>query len=222
MARRLHLFLLSLVAGAGLVPGGALAQEQGATVASPEPTPQVVEPQVERRTVKPPKVPTENFEVGVLLGAISIEDFGTSMVYGSRIAYHFTEDIFAEMSVGQAQAGKTSFEYPSGARKLLSDSQRDFTYYDLSLGWNVLPGEVFLGTKRAMPSALYVTSGVGSTRFGGDDHMTATVGAGVRLIVNDWLALHVDARDQMFKLDLLGNEKINHNLQFSISATAFF
>ena len=223
MDRRLDLLLLSVaVASGALAAGGAHAQSQSEAVGGSAQAPQVVEPEVERRVVKPVAVPTENFEIGPLIGITSIEDFGSHMVYGSRIAYHYTEDIFAEAVVGTTQTGKTSYELPTGTPPLLTQDQRKLTYYDLSVGWNVLPGEVFFGPKRAMPSAVYVTTGAGSTRFGGDDHFTATIGTGLRLLVNDWLAVHVDARDRMFKIDLLGRDQVTHNLEFTISLTAFF
>ena len=223
MDRRPHLFLLIVaVASSALAAPGAHAQSQAESVGGSAQAPQVVESEVERRTVKPAAVPTENFEIGAFVGIASIEDFGSNVVYGSRIAYHFTEDYFAEAIVGRTETGKTSYEYSTGARPLLSDDQRTLTYYDLTVGWNVLPGEVFLGRKRAMPSALYVTSGVGSTRFGGDDRFTASLGAGLRLLVSDSLAVHVDARDRMFKTDLLNNSQVTHNLEFTISLTAFF
>jgi len=143
-------------------------------------------------------------------------------VYGGRLAYHFTEDVFAEATLGTAKAGRTSYEDLSGSAELLSDDDRQFTYYDLSVGWNALPGEVFLGGRRAMPSAVYFTLGAGSTRFGGDDFFTVAVGAGYRLLVTDWLAVHVNARDLIFRSDLLGTDKTTQNLQFSFGLTAFF
>lgn len=222
MDRRRHLFLLSVaVASGALAAPGAHAQSQAETVGGSAQAPQVVEPEVERRVVKPVAVPTENFEIGSFIGTTSIEDFGSHMVYGSRIAYHVTEDIFAEAVVGRTQTGKTSYELQTGATQLLTDNQRELTYYDLSVGWNVLPGEVFLGRKRAMPGALYVTMGVGNTRFAGDDRFTATVGTGVRLLVNEWLAVHVDARDRLFKTDLIGRSQVTQNLEITISLTAF-
>ena len=221
MDRRPHLFLLIVaVASSTLAAPVAHAQSQGEAAGGSAQAPQVVEPELERRTVKPAAVPTENFEIGAFVGIASIENFGSNVVYGSRIAYHFTEDYFAEAIVGRTETGKTSFEFPPGATQLLTDDQRTLTYYDLSVGWNVLPGEVFL-SKRAMPSAVYVTSGVGSTRFAGDDRLTAILGAGLRLLVNDSLAVHVDARDRMFKVDLLNNDQVTHNLEFTISLTAF-
>jgi outer membrane beta-barrel protein len=175
MDRRLHILLLSGVALAGLAGASASAQE---AAAAPE-TPQVVEPQVERREVQRPEIDTENFEAGAFIGTISIEDFGSSFTYGARIAYHFTEDVFAEATIGTADAGRTSYEDLSGSVDLLTDSERTFTSYDLAVGWNALPGEAFFGGRRAMPSALYLTLGAGSTRFAGDDHFTVTLGAGL-------------------------------------------
>lgn len=223
MDRRLHLLLLSAVAGGALLAsGGARAQAQPDPVGASGEAPQVVEPEVERRKVEPVDIDTENFEVGLEVGTIGIEDFGSSMVYGSRIAYHFTEDFFGEAGFGMSKAGHTSYEDLSGAAHLLTNSERKFSYYDIALGWNALPGEVFFGTKHAMPSALYLTLGTGSTRFAGDDHFTVTMGAGFRVVATDWLAIHIDARDRMFKSDLLGRNKLTQNLQFTISATAFF
>lgn len=218
MDRELRVLLLSgIVLAAFTVP----AQAQQAAGAEPA-TPQVVEPRVKRRDVNPPGLDTENWEAGLFVGTISIEDFGASVSYGGRIAYHFTEDVFAEATIGTAKAGKTSYEDLSGSAELLTDSERQFTHYDLSVGWNALPGEVFFGGTRAMPSAVYFTLGAGSTRFAGDDHFTVALGAGLRVLANDWIAVHLDARNLAFETDLLGESKLTHNLQFTFGLTAFF
>lgn len=221
MDRGLHVLLLTALAAASL-PG--IAQAQSATDASALPTqqPQVVEPAVKRRDIERAAIDTENFEAGLFVGTISIEDFGSSVMYGARGAYHFTEDLFAEATIATAKAGKTSYEDLSGAANLLTDSERQYTYYDLAIGWNALPGEVFFGGKRAMPSAVYFTLGAGSTRFAGDDHFTVAVGSGLRLLVNDWVAVHLDVRDHMFNSDLLGKDKLTQNLQVGLGVTAFF
>jgi outer membrane beta-barrel protein len=220
MDRELRVLLLSGAALAAMVaPSQAGAQEQSAPAAA---APQVVEPQVKRREVNPPGLDTENFEAGAFVGTISIEDFGSSVVWGGRIAYHFTEDVFAEATIGTAEAGRTSYEDLSGSAQLLTDDERQFTYYDLSIGWNALPGEVFLGGRRAMPSAVYFTLGAGSTDFGGDDHFTVALGTGLRVLATDWLAVHMGARDLAFDSDVLGKDKLTHNLQFTFGLTAFF
>ena len=221
MDRGVHVLLLSLVATAAW-PAAASAQVTAQGAALPTQQPQVVEPEVRRREVSAPDIDTENFEAGLVVGTVSIEDFGSSMLYGTRLSYHFTEDLFAELNVGSAKAGKTSYEDLSGSAQLLTDSERKFTSYDLSLGWNILPGEVFFGGHRAMPSSFYLTAGAGSTRFGGDDNFTVALGAGMRLLVTDWLAGHLTVRDLAFDSDLLGKSKQTHNLQVVLGVTAFF
>src|SRR5262245_28416718 len=106
--------------------------------------PRVVEPQVARRPIKVPKVRSRNIELGLNYGVLSIEDFGTHPAYGIVAAYHITEDFFFQGDLGRSRAGKTSFETLNGGVQLLTDSERRFTYYSLSLGYNFLPGEAFL------------------------------------------------------------------------------
>jgi len=222
MDRGLHLLLLTALLAAAAWPGYGHAQARGTDEGLEAGQPQVVEPAVKRREIERARIDTENFEAGAFVGTISIEDFGSSFVYGGRFAYHFTEDLFAEASLGTAKAGKTSYEDLSGAAELLTDDEREYTYYDLAIGWNALPGEVFFGGRRAMPSSVYFTLGAGSTRFAGDDHFTVMVGSGLRLLVTDWVALHLDVRDQMFDSNLLGEQKLTQNLQVGLSVTAFF
>ena len=119
-----------------------------------EPPDQVIEPEVERRDIREPAIDTENFEVGTFIGIMSIEDFGTDLVYGLRLAYHVTEGLFVEGTLGRSKAGLTSFEQLSGSARLLSDSDREYTYYNLNLGYNLLPGEGFVGEGRAFKTSL--------------------------------------------------------------------
>ena len=183
---------------------------------------QVIDPKVERREVKEPAIDREDFEVGAFVGVMSIEDFGSDVVYGVRLAYHITEGFFLEGTVGQSEAGLTSFEELSGGARLITDSQRTLTYYNLNLGYNILPGEVFLGEDRAYNTNLYLIAGLGSTRFAGDDRFTVNLGAGYRFLINDAVALHLDFRDHLFDIDLLGEEKTAHNLEAHLGFTVFF
>ena len=183
---------------------------------------QVIDPEVERRVVKEPAIDREDFEVGAFVGIMSIEDFGSDVVYGVRLAYHITEGFFLEGTVGQSEAGLTSFEELSGGARLITSSQRTFTYYNLNLGYNILPGEVFLGEGRAYNTNLYLIAGLGSTRFAGDDRFTVNLGAGYRFLLNDAVALHLDFRDHLFDIDLLGEEKTAHNLEAHLGFTVFF
>jgi outer membrane beta-barrel protein len=188
---------------------------------APEPE-QVIDPDVARRDIKEPEIVAEDFEIGGFAGIMSIEVFGSNLVYGVRLAYHITEGFFLEGSVGQTEAGLTSFEVLSGGAPILSDSDRQYTYYNLNVGYNILPGEGFIGESRAYNTGLYLTAGLGSTRFAGDDRFTVNFGAGYRFLLNDIVALHLDFRDHLYDIDLLGEEKTVHNLEATLGVTVFF
>lgn len=184
--------------------------------------PRVIEPQVERRQIKVPRIRSSNVEVGVFYGALSIEDFGTNADYGFTAAYHITEDFFFQAEAGRSRGGRTSFETLSGNIQLLTEAERRFTYYDLSLGYNFLPGEAFLGRGVAMTSAFYLLGGFGATDFAGDTKFTVNFGAGYRVVPTDWLALHVTVQDHVFQTSLLGVTKLTNNLEARMGATVFF
>jgi outer membrane beta-barrel protein len=63
---------------------------------------------------------------------------------------------------------------------------------------------------------------VGSTDFAGDNRFTMNYGAGYRLLATDWLALHADMRDHIFKNDVLGTDKTTHNIELHAGLTFFF
>lgn len=184
--------------------------------------PRVIEPEVERRRVKVNRIDTENIEVGAFYGALSIEDFGTNPVAGARAAFHVTEDIFFQAQFGRSRAGRTSFETLGGDVQLLTPRERRFTYYSLSLGYNLLPGEVYIGRNLAMNSSLYLLGGIGSTKFAGDQRFTVNFGAGYRVLPTDWLAIHLDVQDHIFQSDLLGRDKLTNNLSAQLGVTVFF
>ena len=187
-----------------------------------EAPPRVVEPEVARREIKVPKIRSSNVELGLFYGELSIEDFGAHPVSGITVAYHITEDFFFQAEAGRAKAGRTSFEVLNGGVQLLTDSERQFTYYDLSLGYNFLPGEAFLGRGLAMTSAFYLLGGIGGTDFAGDTKFTVNFGAGYRVVPIDWMAVHVTVQDRVFQTSLLGTTKLTNNLEARLGVTVFF
>lgn len=215
MESRILVFLLSLALIGGCSRARLSEQVEEAS------RPPVVEPEVERREIKAPEIDTEDFEIGGFAGVMSVEDFGVNPVIGVRFAYHITEGLFVEAAAGRTDTEETSFERLS-AIQLLEDGERELLYYNLSLGYNIFPGESFIGSRWAMNSQIYVIAGVGQTDFAGDDRFTVNFGLGFRVLPTDWLAIHADVRDHVFDIDLLAEEKTAHNLEAHLGFTVFF
>ena len=94
----------------------------------------------ERRDVKIERLDSENFEIGGFGGVLSVEDFGSNVVYGVRAAYHITEDFFVEGSYASSTLGQTSFEKLSGGAQLLTDEERDFSLLQYGSGSQYIAG----------------------------------------------------------------------------------
>ena len=222
MASRHWIFLLKplwALALLSLLQGCALLHRDEPEYSETEP---VIEPQLNRRSISEKAIDSEDFEIGAFIGVMSVEDFGTNPVYGARAAYHVSENLFTEAAIGRTDTDKTSYEKLSGGAQVISGSDRKLTYYNIALGWNILQGDMFFGGSHAFNSALYLIGGVGNTDFADDNYFTINVGAGYRMLLTDWLALHVDMRDHTYKSDLLGSDERVHNLEATTGLTVFF
>jgi outer membrane beta-barrel protein len=216
--RKLHLALL-LNAGLAIAATPSLAQTTAPAAAAPNE--QVIEPAVPRRDVRVPKIPSRDIIAGAYLGTYSSEDFGASFVYGVRLGYHITEDFFVEGVYGTTKVSDENFRQilPGG---VFPQKEETLDYYNLSVGYNILPGEVFFGSRYAMASALYLIVGVGSTKFLEQSKQTINFGLGYRVFLKDWAAIQVDFRDHLYTLDLLGQSKSTQNLELTAGVTFFF
>ena len=184
-------------------------------------TEQVIVPQVERRDVKRPKYPSNDFAFGIYAGTYATQNFGASTVSGLRVSYHVTEDIFVDATLGRTKVSDQNFRQilPGG---IFVNRSEKLSYYAVSAGYNVLPGEVFFGRNVAKATQGYILAGVGSTDFAGQKRQTFHAGFGLRLIVADWFSVQADVRDHIFTLDLLGRRQSTQNLEVTAGLTLFF
>jgi outer membrane beta-barrel protein len=206
----------SLMAALGAASVAALAQST-----PPANTDQVVVPQVDRRDIEKPKFPSNDFEVGLFTGTYATQNFGSSWVYGARIGYHITEDFFVEGVYGQTKVSDELFRQilPGG---IFPQDRAKLSYYNFSAGYNLFPGEIFIGGRRARPSQFYVVAGVGSTKFDAQRKPTFNAGFGYRVYLADWVALQLDLRDHVFSLDLLGKRQNTQNVELTGGLTFYF
>lgn len=211
--RTKHLFLKPACLAAGLcVAGVAQAQDDRP----------LIEPDVTPVPVTEAMIDTENFEIGALVGVLNIEDFESSLLYGGKLTYHLSESFFFEAGIGFAEGGETSFEKLAGNVEVLTDSERDYSYYNINLGYNVLPGEAFLTENYAFNTNFYLIAGAGATDFAGDTRFTLNAGAGYQVLLTDSVAVHIGVRQHYYRIDVLGAEKTSMNTEVSTGLSVFF
>ena len=104
----------------------------------------LIKPPVEKQEIKEGKIDSEFLEVGIYYGLYTLEGFGASGVYGGRVAYHVTEDIFFEGTFGITQADQDTFQNLIGL-PLIADE--DIMYWNVDVGYNLFPGQIFITQK---------------------------------------------------------------------------
>ncbi len=199
-----------------------LLQPVNADEEAPEPESsqeQVIEPDIYRRDIVVPRIDTENFEITAYYGVLDVEDFGTEPAYGLRAAYHVTEDFFIEGSIGMSESSDETLENLT-TFNILQDE--DITYYNVSIGYNIFPGEVFLGSDIAMTSSFYLMFGVGNVEFNDEDEFAYNVGFGLKVLPTDWLSFRFDVRDIVYETDLLGDNEFTNNFEITANVGVFF
>lgn len=181
-----------------------------------------VKADVERREVLDDVLDTENFEFGIQGGIISIEDFESSGWLSAHFGYHISEYFYVKARYGQGKGGETSFERLVNSAPLLTDKERELTYYGLNVGYNLLPGEIFLSKDLVLNSVFFIELGGGSTEFAGDEQFTVNVTANYRIFINDWVAWDIGMSDYIFDTQITGASKTTHNLNFVTGLSVYF
>ncbi|WP_020210600.1 outer membrane beta-barrel domain-containing protein [Gilvimarinus chinensis] len=212
MASRIQRIFLAALAGLPLLVS---AQQD-------DPLEPIVGADIERREIKEDMLDTENFEIGIYGGALGIEDFGSNAVLGVSLAYHITEDFFVEAIYGSSEAQKTSYELLSGAVEFLTEDEREYTYYNLSLGYKLFPGQVFWGENTAFNTHFYITAGGGNTEFASNRYATYSLGAGYKIYFTDWFAVDIGLRDYLFTHELFGEPRDTNNFEGRLGLSVFF
>jgi outer membrane beta-barrel protein len=63
---------------------------------------------------------------------------------------------------------------------------------------------------------------MGDVKFAQQDQFALNFGVGTRILITDWLALHLDVRDHLFESSLFGVNKNVHNIEGTVGLTTFF
>jgi len=197
-----HTLALCLFAAAG--SACAQAEKPAGTQPASE---QVIVPEVARREVPLPRIPSRDFFGGLYAGSYATQNFGSSAVVGFRLGYLITEDVFVEGSFGRSKVSDSAFRQVLPGGVFVNRSEA-LSYASVAAGYNVITG--------------YLLAGVGSTRLAEQRHQTITLGAGLRLVANDRFLLQADVREHLFSLDLLGQRQSTRNPEITAGLTVTF
>lgn len=182
----------------------------------------LIEPQIERTEFDEALIDSSDFELAAYAGYLAVENFNTDFVTGIKLGYHVSEDFFVQASYGLGEVGETSFERLSGGAPLLSDSEREIEYYLVVLGFNLYPGETFVTDSTTFNTVFYISGGVGTTTFAGDDRYTIAYAVGHRTLFADGFSLDIEMRDLIFEQDIFGTEESTNNLEFTVALNLYF
>jgi len=181
----------------------------------------VIDPNIERMKFEESKINPDNFEIIASFGIISIEDFGSSTVIGAKLAYRVSENFFVDLELGSSTAGKSTVETFNDIN-ILSDSERNYQFYLINIGYDIFPSESFVTDNTTFNTAFYAVAGAGNTQFAGGDNFTFSWGLGYRVIINNYLTTYFDVRDHTFELDFIGETKRTNNLEISFGIGYYF
>ncbi|WP_299697171.1 outer membrane beta-barrel domain-containing protein [Hydrocarboniphaga sp.] len=176
---------------------------------------QPVDPNLERPDVGIKQIKSQDYEVGGYAGIIVFDRNHTSGLYGVRAAYHKSENFFVE--------GNYAFASTVGynqARNLLGGSDgADIKYksFGFSAGYNLIPGDLYVSRGYTVPFVIYGIGGFGFAKFEDDSHTSYSLGAGLKMMPTDWLAIRFELRDQAWSA-----YGIDHNAEFTFGLAGYF
>ncbi len=179
----------------------------------------MIAPPNEEKEVVEEKIDKEYLELAVFTGIYSVEGFNASPVQGLRAAIHMTEDFFFEGNYALTKAEQSEFTKQTGLSLL---SNEDLVYWNVNLGYNLFPGQIFLTRTITLNSTIYIVGGVGQTEFDDQNRFTYNFGTGYKIFFTDWMDLGFRLTFHSFESDLTGENVRLENMEGTVHLAVFF
>jgi len=189
------------------------AQETGPGIRVIEPDQNVAEAQAAA-------IDTERFELGLYLGSLSVEDFGSDIINGMEFSYHLTDRWLLQANYGIATIDRAAFE--TSQLQFLASADRDFKTFSLVGGYRLLRGRSFFGARKKYDSDIYVLAGPDRISFAANNEWGLNFGLSYRIVLTDWLTMNVDFREHFFKRNFIGDSKQTLNTEFRLGINGLF
>ncbi len=177
----------------------------------------LIAPPSEVLELKEEKIDQEFIEISPYYGLFALDGFSTSPVMGLNLALHLTEDIFFEGNYGMTKVNDDRF---GGGLTIFTDT--DITYWNVNLGYNLFPGQIFVTRRRTLNSSTYVVGGAGLTKFDAKSQFTFNFGTGYKIFFTDWMDAGFRLTVHSFESDVTGEKEKMFNLEGIVSIAFFF
>lgn len=188
--------------------------------------PLLIEPNIKRSPDVYPGFEKTNFEIAPFIGGYKFDGFNTEALQGIKIALYPYRSLFIEINYALTEIDE-SVRTDLGFLPLLTDTE--FSYYDLSLGFNVLPAQFHLpfNTNRAINTDIYLLAGLGklnidTTANNEIDDNFVNLGIGLRLALIKWLCLHASVKNHIMRENLLDTSASAQNLSYTLGLGIYF
>ena len=174
----------------------------------------IVKPDIEQQLIKDSDIVNTSMSMGVYTGLINYENFNSNYLFGLYFSYPFDEHVFVEAEFGVSGINDT--EYRNIGLPLFSEEESDVQFYTVSVGYNLLPGEVYWNSEKTLLSSFYVLAGVGLVSFDSNDYVSVQFGAGFKMGLDKNKNIRFEVRDRLFDTDILGTDKLTNNIEFHL------
>jgi len=169
-----------------------------------------------------PNIDSASYELGFYAGSMRIiADSDNTIVYGSRLSYHINDLLFVEGSIAGMNIDVShELEGQEGSKQGVGSY-----YYNGSVGFNLIPGELFFSPTTVVPIYFYALLGAGNTVLDDTNTFSLNFGGGMRLLLSDSIAVRMDIQDHIFNAaDAVGSEDQFswNNLEVTVGASWFF
>ncbi|MDH5392664.1 MAG: outer membrane beta-barrel domain-containing protein [Gammaproteobacteria bacterium] len=174
----------------------------------------IVKPDAEQEIIKNADIRNLGMNTGVYMGVMNYENFNSSLLLAWYLNYPFDENLFVEAELGISRVSDT--EYRNIGLPLLSEERVVAAFYTVLVGYNLLPGEVYLGHGKTLRSDVYLLAGVGTVDIDNNSYVALHFGGGIKIELNDDSGLRIEFRDRMIDSDILGSDKLTNNTEFHL------
>jgi outer membrane beta-barrel protein len=157
-----------------------------------------------------------------LTGGYYMSDlFSATWVTGAAYTYHMTEDTAVEFSGAFTHANADVIAaIEDGRSDILEDEFARMYFFESALVWTPIYGKLRLGGK-VMRFDIHADIGVGVVDSGTSRGASGMAGFGMKLFIGKAVAVRIDARDHVFRQELLDERFLVNDAQVTAGLSLF-